>query len=38
MQALPLGRAGRMSLGERTGFHGCGAFDNATTQVLETIF
>src|SRR3984957_20452809 len=26
-----------MSLGERTGFHGCGAFDNAATQVLETI-
>jgi superfamily II DNA/RNA helicase len=34
-QAPPSGRAGRLSLGERTGFHGCGAFGNATTQVLE---
>src|SRR5579859_1555958 len=36
-EALPSGRAGRLSLGERNGFHGCGAFDNAATQVLETI-
>src|SRR5579863_241271 len=37
VKARPWGRAGRLSLGERTGFHGCGAFDNAATQVLETI-
>src|SRR5580693_10286481 len=35
--ALPSGHAGRLSLGKRTGFHGCGAFDNAATQLLETI-
>ncbi len=37
-QASPRGHAGRLSLGERIGFHGCGAFDNAATQVLEIIF
>src|SRR3984957_20432335 len=35
-EALPSGHAGRLSLGKRTGFHGCGAFDNAATQLLET--
>src|SRR5260370_8597693 len=36
-KALPSGHGGRVSLGKGTGFHGCGAFENAATQFLETI-
>ena len=35
-EAQPSGRAGRTSLGERTGFHGRGGPDNAATQVRRT--